>query len=161
MPHERGHCGRKRVGFLDLTVVVQGADPPDAAGRHQWLHLSFATVHNERTVPVSLGFGMSGKMSGDRVRRQVPQRDNVTAPRTIIITTSERPVIDLLAQIKVHSLLCYLTLDGITTFVRLKTPTSSAISFNPRQPMRATQALRHPFSRTTHGRCHDANDARP
>ena len=50
MPHERGHCGRKRVGFLDLTVVVQGADPPDAAGRHQWLHLSFATVHNERTV---------------------------------------------------------------------------------------------------------------
>jgi hypothetical protein len=26
-----------------------------------------------------MGFGMSGKMSGDRVRRQVPQRDNVTA----------------------------------------------------------------------------------
>ena len=30
-------------------------------------------------VPVSLGFGMSGKMSGDRVRREVPHRDNVTA----------------------------------------------------------------------------------
>ena len=29
---------------------------------------------------ISLGFGMSGKMSGDRVRRQVPKHDNVTAP---------------------------------------------------------------------------------
>jgi len=33
---------------------------------------------------VSLGFGMSGKMSGDRVRRQVPQCDNVTAPRSFV-----------------------------------------------------------------------------
>ena len=32
------------------------------------------------TFCISLGFGMSGKMSGDRVRRQVPKHDNVTAP---------------------------------------------------------------------------------
>ena len=36
----------------------------------------------EVKTAVSLGFGMSGKMSGDRVRRQVPQLDNVTAPRS-------------------------------------------------------------------------------
>jgi len=66
---------------------------------------------------------MSSKMSGDRVRRQVPQRDNVTPPRSFvsIIITMERPVIDLLAQLQVDPVLCYLTLDGIITFVRLIT----------------------------------------
>jgi hypothetical protein len=34
--------------------------------------------------PVSLGFGMSGKVSGDCVRQQVPQSDNVTAPRSFV-----------------------------------------------------------------------------
>jgi hypothetical protein len=33
----------------------------------------------------------------------------------------ERPVVELLAQLQKHPILCYLTLDGITTLVRLIT----------------------------------------
>jgi len=33
----------------------------------------------------------------------------------------ERPIVELLAQLQAHPILCYLTLDGITTFVRLIT----------------------------------------
>jgi len=87
---------------------------------------------------------MSGKMSGDRVRREVPHRDNVTAPRSFvsIIITMERPIIDLLAQLQVHPILCYLTLDGITTFVCLITHLKRDIL----QSTGVTQALRQPFS---------------
>ena len=30
-----------------------------------------------------------------------------------------RPMVELLAQLQVHPILCYLTLDGITTSIRL------------------------------------------
>jgi hypothetical protein len=60
-------------------------------------------IFNGTLFPVSLGFGMSGKLSGDRVQRQVPQHDNVTAPRSFVSIIynmeTERPVVDLLAQL--------------------------------------------------------------
>ena len=39
----------------------------------------------------------------------------------MVIITMERPVTDLLDQLQVDPVLCYLTLDGIITFVRLIT----------------------------------------
>ena len=56
---------------------------------------------------------------------------------------TERPVIDLLAQLQVHPVLFYLTLDGITPFVRLITRLKHDI-LQP-QPVNETTPSTAPF----------------
>lgn len=62
----------------------------------------------------------------------------------------ERPVIDLLAQLQVHPVLCNLTLDGITTFVRfiihLKHDILQPQPINESNPSTTPTVLPEPFT---------------
>ena len=104
------------------------------------------------TYPVSLGFGMSGKMSGDRVRRQVPQRDNVTALRSFVSIIYHNGEAYNQLTCSAPSTPCPLLLDIVWYyyFCLLNHPpqAASAISFSQcSNPSTAPTVLPKPFTK--------------
>ena len=98
-------------------------------------------------ISVSLGIGMSG----EKVRRTCMAAISMSGGTIPYALTMERPIVELLAQLQAHPILRYLTLDGVTTLVRLITHLKRDIlqpqPINESNPTNAPTVLPQPIAR--------------